>query len=119
MQRMMAPDPRITPRKASDRARARLDRQLDAMAKAIPSARRPLNTVRARGWWVVRLPIALLFLAGGLLAILPVFGLWMIPVGLMLLAIDLPLLRGPVSSWMVRMRRRVAVWRHKGRPKGR
>jgi len=44
---------------------------------------------------------------GVFLAILPVFGLWMMPVGLILLAIDVPPLKGPVASAIVRLRRRL------------
>ncbi|MEM9582771.1 MAG: hypothetical protein AAGA08_06620 [Pseudomonadota bacterium] len=102
------------------RMRARFERQFEAIEQQFPLLRRPLTAIRARGWWIVRLPIALLFIAGGLLAILPFLGLWMLPVGLMLLAVDLPLLRGPLSNAMIRARRRYAVWQHKrGRKKPR
>jgi hypothetical protein len=35
----------------------------------------------------------------------------MLPVGLMLLAVDLPLLRAPLSNAMIRTRRRYDIWR--------
>ncbi len=99
---------RLSPRQ---RARLRLERQFDAIGRQIPAINRPLATIRARGWWIIRLPIALLFIAGGLLAILPFLGLWMLPVGLLLLAVDLPLLRAPLSNAMIRTRRRYEIWR--------
>ncbi|WP_107847284.1 hypothetical protein [Litoreibacter ponti] len=108
----MASDPELSRR---ERARLRLDRQLNAIGRSLPALRRPLNAIRARGWWIVRLPIALIFILGGLLSILPFLGLWMLPVGLLLLAIDLPLLRAPVSNAIVRGRRWLAVRRHKRR----
>jgi hypothetical protein len=40
-----------------------------------------------------RIPAGLLLIIGGCLAILPIFGLWMLPLGLMLLADDVPPLR--------------------------
>ena len=40
-----------------------------------------------------RIPAGILLILGGCLAILPVFGLWMLPLGLMLLADDIPPLR--------------------------
>ena len=79
----------------------------------MPWLKRPLTAIRARGWWIVRVPVALLFIAGGILSILPFLGLWMLPVGLLLLAVDLPLLRAPLSAAIIRARRRIAVWRHK------
>lgn len=58
----------------------------------------------------MRIPLGLLLIAGGFLAILPVFGLWMIPLGLLLLAMDLPVLRPFVSGLIIRLRRRWALW---------
>ena len=61
----------------------------------------------------VRLCAALLFIAGGVLSILPVLGLWMLPVGLALLSQDLPVLKVPLersARWIedlwARIRRR-------------
>lgn len=95
--------------KPEDRRRAllrrRFDRQFHALYRIAPQMRRPVERIRARGWWVVRLPLALFFIAGAFLAILPIFGLWMLPIGLLLLAIDLPPLQGPVTATMIRVRR--------------
>lgn len=59
--------------------------------------------------------LGLLLIAGGFLAILPVFGLWMIPLGLVILAIGLPVLRPFVSNIIIRLRRKWAVGQHKDR----
>lgn len=60
----------------------------------------------SRRW--VRLPAGLLLVLGSLLAILPVFGLWMLPLGLALIAEDVP----PLKAWLERMARRSeALWR--------
>jgi hypothetical protein len=88
----------------------RLERQFASMEKLFPSLRRPLTVIRARGWWVIRLPIAVIFILGGLASFLPILGFWMLPVGLLLLAVDLPLLRGPISVAMIKGRRRLNVW---------
>ena len=53
--------------------------------------------------------LGLLFLAGGMLWFLPVLGLWMIPVGLALIALDVPPLRRWLRAWLhngIRPRRR-------------
>ncbi len=96
-----------------DRHERRLDRQFDALSRQFPALRRPLNAIRARGWWIIRLPIALLFVAGGILSILPFLGFWMLPVGLLLLAVDLPMLRAPMSNTMIRTRRRFELWKRR------
>ncbi|MCY4333505.1 MAG: hypothetical protein OXC60_02385 [Litoreibacter sp.] len=101
------------------RIRARFERQFRAIEAQLPWLKRPLTAIRARGWWIVRLPIALVLIVGGVLSFLPVLGLWMLPVGLLLLAVDLPLLRGPLSAAMIRGRRRIAVWQHKRQRKKR
>ena len=47
------------------------------------------------GW--VRIPVALLFLVGGIAGFLPVLGFWMVPLGLALVAQDVPWLRPPMA----------------------
>ena len=51
---------------------------------------------------ILRMVIGLLLLLGGILGFLPILGFWMIPLGLMVLSYDLPLVR--------RWRRRLEVW---------
>ncbi len=115
---MMTEDTNITPaEKRRARIRARFERQFEAIEQQLPWLKRPLTVVRARGWWIIRVPVAVLLIAGGILSILPVLGLWMLPLGLLLLAVDLPLLRAPLSAILIRTRRRVAVWRHKRKRK--
>jgi hypothetical protein len=51
----------------------------------------------------VRIPAGVLLIGGGVLSILPFLGIWMLPLGLMLLAEDLPPLRrvrGRVLDWI-------------------
>jgi hypothetical protein len=46
---------------------------------------------------LVRIPTAGLLIFGGVFSFLPIFGLWMLPLGLLLLAVDLPTLRPPMA----------------------
>jgi hypothetical protein len=46
--------------------------------------------------------IGIALVLGGLLGFLPILGFWMIPLGLLILSADLPIMR--------RWRRRVEVW---------
>ena len=50
----------------------------------------------------LRLGIGSLFIIGGILGFLPVLGFWMIPLGLVILSVDMPAVR--------RVRRRSEVW---------
>ena len=71
-----------------------------------------IQWVLADGSRLVRLPLGVLFILGGVLSILPIFGLWMLPLGLMLLAVDVAA-SPTVSAAIIRARRRIAVWRHR------
>jgi hypothetical protein len=94
-----------------DRIRARFDRQYRKIAPLVPGMAR----IRKPGWMIARIILAIVFILGGFLAILPVFGLWMIPLGLLLLAIDVPALKGPVTSFLIRGRRRIDLLRRRWR----
>ncbi|MFC7704868.1 tryptophan synthase subunit beta [Plastorhodobacter daqingensis] len=97
----------------TDRQKRRLDRQFSALGNRSPALRGLIAAIQGRPGVVLRVPLALLLILGGFLAILPVFGLWMIPLGLLVLAIDLPLLRPSVSAAIIRLRRKWSLWRRK------
>ena len=63
---------------------------------------------------IVRIPVALFLIACGLLGFLPIVGFWMLPIGLVLLAEDLPFLRSPAQKMMawVEARRQTVLRRH-------
>lgn len=88
-----------------DKAGNRFRRTLERIERMLPGpavgfwAR--LRTPRAA---LIRLPIALLFVVGGIFSFLPVLGIWMLPLGLLLLAIDVPILRGPMADGFIRVR---------------
>ena len=92
------------------RTEKRFHRQFEALSRLIPLLRRPLALLRHDKALLVRLPLALIFVVCGLLWFLPIFGLWMLPFGLLLLAVDLPMLRGPISALLIRGRRRGNRW---------
>ena len=51
----------------------------------------------------MRVPAGVLLILGGFLAILPIFGLWMLPLGVVLLSDDVPPLRrmtGRILAWI-------------------
>ena len=53
----------------------------------------------------IRIGLGILLIVGGLVGFLPVLGFWMIPLGLFVLAVDLPIVR--------RWRRQLTVWWHR------
>ncbi len=74
---------------------------------------RGFHRLRHPGARWVRLPLGVLCVAGGLLGFLPVLGFWMLPVGALLLAEDVPALKRPtmralgaVHAWWDRRRGR-------------
>ena len=46
----------------------------------------------------MRIPVAVLLIAGGTFSFLPVLGLWMLPLGLVLFAQDVPVLQKPMAK---------------------
>lgn len=54
---------------------------------------------------VLRQCLGVLFVIFGMLGFLPVLGFWMIPVGLLILSVDIPVIR--------RLRRKVEIWWHR------
>ncbi len=89
------------------------ERQLDRMqAKMPPSAARAFAWLRRPQMWPLRAVAAVLLMVGGFVGFLPIFGFWMLPLGLLLLSQDVPFLRRMsvcVVSWIERSTRRVAV----------
>jgi hypothetical protein len=69
-----------------------------AMANCVAWLRRPSSR------WM-RIPAAILLVAGGFIGFLPILGFWMIPLGLVLIAQDVPFLRPPMArllAWIDR-----------------
>lgn len=80
------------------------ERRIERLIARLPARLQPVVRWLRRpvARWV-RIPAGLLLVAGSLLALLPVFGLWMLPLGLLLLADDLPPVRrftGRILCWI-------------------
>jgi hypothetical protein len=85
------------------------ERRLRRLLRRLPSRMQAITRwLRKPASRWARLPAGILLILGGFLAILPVFGLWMLPLGLMLLADDIPPLR--------RVRDRALDWLERRRP---
>jgi hypothetical protein len=77
----------------------RLDYELDRLIPHLPTwGARGLRWVRAPTAIWTRIPIAIALILAGCLGFLPILGFWMVPLGLALIAIDVPFLRGPLAA---------------------
>ncbi|SDY61965.1 tryptophan synthase subunit beta [Citreimonas salinaria] len=95
--------------------KTRLHRQLEAIGRKVPATRRVIDPLVHGRLRRIRFPIACILIFGSFLSILPVFGLWMLPIGLLLLALDVPRLQPFVARNLIRARRRTDVWRRRHR----
>jgi hypothetical protein len=91
------------------------DRRVAALVERLPvRLARAVQWLREPSRRLIRFGAGILFIVGGIFAILPILGIWMLPLGLALLAEDLPGLK-PVlertSRWTERRWRKL-----RGRP---
>lgn len=85
----------------------RLEQKLpDRLASALRWLRHP-----ASRW--ARLPAGLALILGGVFSFLPLLGVWMLPLGLMLIAADVPFLRRPMARFTMWVIDRVEGFRTK------
>jgi hypothetical protein len=85
----------------------RLDQLIDRLPKSWQSTARWLRQP-SRRW--LRICVGALLIVGSFLSILPLFGLWMLPVGLVLLAEDVGVLRRAVDRILEWIERRRPHW---------
>jgi hypothetical protein len=75
-----------------------LDDAFDRLHGEVPdSLKRAIAWMRTPHARIVRWPLGILCILGSFLWFLPVLGLWFFPLGLLLIAQDVPLLRRPVG----------------------
>lgn len=74
-----------------------------------------IGWVRAPVTRIGRLLVGSVLIVFGAFGFLPVLGYWMIPLGLLLIAQDVPGLRRPVAGVMLRLERRWRRWRRRRR----
>ena len=112
MRDVRRPDLRREGGAVADRDDARLDRRFERFQKELPEPASGLvRWLRAPSSRWVRIPLGVLLIIGGLLSILPILGVWMVPLGALLLAQDVPFLRRPVGRALVWLERQWLRWK--------
>jgi hypothetical protein len=87
---------------------ADLERELDRLERRLPPrVAWFIRWVRQPSARWVRWPLALLLVVGGFFGMLPVLGLWMLPLGLALIAQDVPFLSPPLARLVAWINRRL------------
>ncbi|GJE42621.1 hypothetical protein [Methylobacterium soli] len=91
------------------------DARVTRLSKKMPdSLRKAVDWLREPSRLWIRLIAAVLLILGGIFSILPVLGLWMLPLGLALLAQDVPALKVPMEKaarWIEAKWAQFQAWR--------
>jgi hypothetical protein len=100
----------------ADRDTEQLDRQIDRISDQLPrKVGGFLRWFKGPSSRSVRIPAGLLLITFGLFGFLPVLGFWMVPLGALLLAHDVPVLRRPMLQLLGWLEGKWTKW--KGQPK--
>lgn len=76
---------------------AELDRYFAKFERMLPSwANRATRWLRQPSSFYVRILVSVLLIVGSIFSFLPVLGMWMLPLGLIFIAQDIPILRPPL-----------------------
>ena len=75
-----------------------LDEELDRLQARLPHhVSRFMQKVRSPAVKPYRIPAGIALTAGGIVGFLPILGFWMVPLGLAVLAQDVPVMRPPLA----------------------
>jgi hypothetical protein len=108
--------------RVSEHSRKELDRHFAWFQDKLPPApARFVGWLRKPSSILVRIPLAILLIVGGIFSFLPILGLWMLPLGLLLFAQDVPFLQTPMAKalgwierkWLARQRAKAERVREK------
>ena len=92
--------------KPDDEATPNLQAELDLLQARVPHRiSNVMRKVRGPGAKPYRIPIGVALTVGGVFGFLPVVGFWMVPLGLAVMAQDVPVMRPPMArmvAWINR-----------------
>lgn len=97
----------------SESADDELDRQLGRFEKMLPGfAARMVRWLRKPSSKWIRIPAGIVLICAGIIGtFLPILGFWMVPLGLALIAQDIPFLRPPLAHSIGWIERKWQSWR--------
>lgn len=79
--------------------KAELKRYFEMIDRRMPTrVSQSIRWLRKPSSFAARLAVAVLLILGGIFSFLPVLGIWMLPLGLLLIAQDVPWLQRPLVS---------------------
>ena len=77
--------------------KAELNRYFEIINRRVPTRiSQFIRLLRKPSSFAARLAVAVLLIVGGIFSFLPVLGFWMLPLGLLLIAQDVPFLQKPL-----------------------
>jgi hypothetical protein len=78
---------------------AKIDGYFEALYQRLPvGISRFVRWLRKPSSFAVRFVVAILSIVGGIFSFLPILGIWMLPLGLLLIAQDVPVLQKPIVT---------------------
>jgi hypothetical protein len=81
-----------------------LDEEFDRLQQRLPDGvARVVKKVRSPAAAPYRIPMGIALMAGGVVGFLPVLGFWMVPLGLVVLAQDVPVMRPPLARLLAKI----------------
>jgi hypothetical protein len=97
--------------------KAEIDRHFEWFARKLPEKpARFIVWLRKPSSRLLRIPLSVLLMLGGIFSFLPVLGFWMLPLGLVLIAQDIPALEKPTAQMLGWLERK---WNERERAKQR
>lgn len=97
----------------SDKGQEKLDAAYKGLERETPDkVARAIRWLRDPDSRWIRIPLGLVLIAGGVFGFLPILGFEFIPLGLLLIAQDIPVLREPVGSATLWLERKWVEARH-------
>jgi len=85
-----------------------LDQELDRLQDRLPEgAARVVRTIRSPRVRPYRIPVGVALTLGGVAGFLPILGFWMVPLGLAVLAHDVPVMRRPTARLVAAINRKL------------
>jgi hypothetical protein len=99
-------------RRQQTEASRKLDKYVDKLAAYLPSwLCRAVKWLRAPERILARVVVSLLLIIGAVFSFLPVLGIWMLPLGLIIISQDLVFLQRPLATSFAWIERRWRSWR--------